>query len=237
MKLLVSVTNISEAGKCVKAGTDIVDIKNPKEGSLGGHSPSLIRRIRCVVPRDLKYSAVIGDIVNKPGLVSQAAAGIAACNVDYIKFGLCDAFTVKDAIFLVKEVVKAVREVRNKIRIVVCGYADAKLNKLILPEHIPCIVYKAGADVAMIDTFIKGNGLGLFDYLKEQQIDDFCLNSHKYGLRVALAGSLKEKDILKIKNKGLCDIIGIRGLACNGKDRNRGIEISRIKAIKKLIGS
>jgi len=37
MKLLVSPINVEEANICKIAGADIIDVKNPKEGSLGAN--------------------------------------------------------------------------------------------------------------------------------------------------------------------------------------------------------
>ena len=40
MRLLVSVTDADEARVAVEAGVDIVDVKNPAEGSLGAPAPA-----------------------------------------------------------------------------------------------------------------------------------------------------------------------------------------------------
>ncbi|MHA2277293.1 MAG: (5-formylfuran-3-yl)methyl phosphate synthase, partial [Candidatus Kariarchaeaceae archaeon] len=39
MRLLISVINREEAINAINGGTDILDIKNPKEGSLGANFP------------------------------------------------------------------------------------------------------------------------------------------------------------------------------------------------------
>lgn len=235
MKLLVSVVNEEEARKSIAAGADIVDIKNPREGSLGGHSPRIIKKIRAIAPSGLELSAAIGDIDNRPGLVSQAALGLAGCGLKYIKLGLCDSFSSKEAVSLIVEVVKTVRSRTGRSKIVVCAYADAGINNLIRPERLPDIVRKAGADIAMIDTLTKGNGKGLFDYLSEKSISAFCLRAHNHGLKTALAGNLGKRDIIRIKNMGCCDIVGIRSLACRSRDRNGKLEAAKVKAIKKTI--
>ena len=52
MRLLVSVTDAAEARLAVAGGVDIVDVKNPAEGSLGAPSPAVIAAVREVVPFD-----------------------------------------------------------------------------------------------------------------------------------------------------------------------------------------
>ena len=51
MKLLVSVADVREARVAVRGGVDIVDVKNPAEGSLGAPAPGMIARVRDTVPR------------------------------------------------------------------------------------------------------------------------------------------------------------------------------------------
>ena len=75
MKLLVSVVNKREALEAVKGGAHIVDVKNPKEGSLGANFPRVIRRVENVVPSHVEVSATIGDLPNLPGTASLAALG------------------------------------------------------------------------------------------------------------------------------------------------------------------
>ena len=43
MKVLVSVISLEEARTVVELGADIIDIKNPAEGSLGAQPPQVIR--------------------------------------------------------------------------------------------------------------------------------------------------------------------------------------------------
>src|SRR5213078_1892304 len=67
MKLLVSVVDVGEARAAAAAGADIVDVKNPAEGSLGAPSPAVIAGVRAAVPRELPVSAAIGDMPDLPG--------------------------------------------------------------------------------------------------------------------------------------------------------------------------
>ena len=40
LRLLVSVLDVAEAAQAVEGGAHIVDVKNPREGSLGANFPS-----------------------------------------------------------------------------------------------------------------------------------------------------------------------------------------------------
>ena len=48
MKLLVSVIDEAEARLAVAGGVDVVDVKNPAEGSLGAPAPAVIEQVRRV---------------------------------------------------------------------------------------------------------------------------------------------------------------------------------------------
>ena len=93
MKLLVSPINREEAIIASRGGADIVDVKNPKEGSLGANFPWIIRDIKEAVDGRQPISATIGDFNYKPGTASLAAFGAAVAGADYIKVGLYDIQT------------------------------------------------------------------------------------------------------------------------------------------------
>src|SRR5512136_2742019 len=88
MQLLISVVNAAEVPDALLGGADIVDIKNPAEGSLGAPVPATIRAVRTCVPRPQRISVAIGDMPNLPGTAALAALGAAACGADDVKVGL-----------------------------------------------------------------------------------------------------------------------------------------------------
>lgn len=235
VKLLVSPKDLKEALSCIKGGADIVDVKNPREGSLGGHFPEVIKKIRALAPREIEVSAAVGDVPDKPGLVSQAALGVALCGVQYIKIGLFDDFTPRTAVYLVRQVTETVKSVRPTVKVVICGYADASAHGVIAPRHIPAVVHKAGANVAMIDTFNKKGSKTLFNYTSLKQLKSFASRARSYGLQVALAGNLQEEDVMLLQQENLCDFIGIRTLACRGRQRSASIDAARVRMIKKRL--
>ena len=75
MKLLVSVVDAAEARLAVAGGVDIVDVKNPAEGSLGAPVPGVIAQVRDVLAAELPLSAAIGDLPCLPGTAALAALG------------------------------------------------------------------------------------------------------------------------------------------------------------------
>ena len=118
MKLLVSPKDVKEASEAIAGGADIIDVKNPREGALGANFPWVIRQIRLLAPVRVEVSCAIGDVPNLPGSVSLAALGAATLGVDYVKVGLYGLKTAKDAVYLMKNVCKAAKEL-------LAGFASA----------------------------------------------------------------------------------------------------------------
>jgi uncharacterized protein (UPF0264 family) len=234
LKLLISPVDNKEALEAISGGADIIDVKNPKGGSLGASFPRVIREIRSITPREIELSCTLGDVPNLPGTVSLAALGAASLGVNYIKVGLYGLRTQEEAIYLMQNVVKAVKEVDSSIKIVATGYADASRVGSVDPLLIPQIARVAGCDLAMLDTAVK-DGKNLFSCLSIDQLSAFVEETHGYGLKVAFAGSLKKENL-----PALCaldvDVIGVRGAACTDGDRVKGrITFEKVHALVQAV--
>ncbi|MHA1731359.1 MAG: (5-formylfuran-3-yl)methyl phosphate synthase [Promethearchaeota archaeon] len=225
MKLLVSPTDVSEARECVKAGVEIVDCKNPREGSLGANFPWVIREIRELVDRarfSSELSATIGDVPNLPGTVALAAFGCASCGVDYVKVGLMGPETVEQAVHLLEAVVKAVKGPFPAVKVVAAGYADRDRlgGKSIPPSSVPEVAHAAGADVAMLDTAVK-DGKSILQFQTVKSLQKFVQEARDLGLESALAGSIHEEEVPVIMDIGP-GILGVRSIVCENFDRVEG---------------
>lgn len=220
MKLLISAVDEEEARAAIAGNADIIDVKNPKEGALGASFPWITQRIREIAPRNVEVSCTLGDLPNLPGSVSLAALGAATTGVDYVKVGLGGVKTKKDAVFLLQNAVKAVKDYSPTIKVVAAGYGDAKRVGSISPLLIPEVVDEANADVAMVDTAVK-DGSDLFTFLTNEKIKLIVEDAHDRGLLVALAGSLRKEQISNVFTLK-ADIVGLRGAACTDGDRVNG---------------
>lgn len=234
MLLLISPINNEEAKESIEGGADIVDVKNPKEGSLGANFPWVIKEIRDLTPEDKLVSATLGDVPYKPGTVSLAALGALVSGANYIKVGLYGTKNYDEAVEVMKYVTKTVKDENKDAIVVAAGYADAHRVGAVSPWEIPKIAKDSGADVAMLDTAVK-DGKTLFDYLDVDDLEKFINEIKNLGLKSALAGSVKKDQIKELHEIG-CDIVGIRGAACRGGDRNTGkIHRDAVKELKNLI--
>lgn len=229
MKLLVSPINTEEAIIASLGGADIVDVKNPKEGSLGANFPWVIRDVKEVVNGRQPISATIGDFNYKPGTASLAALGAAVAGADYIKVGLYDIQTEAQALELLTKITRAVKDYDPSKKVVASGYSDYKRINSIFPLLLPAVAVEAGVDVVMVDTGIK-DGKSTFEFMDEQELKEFTDLAHEHGLENAIAGSLKFEDLPILERIGP-DIIGVRGMVCGG-DRRTTI---RQELVEKLV--
>jgi uncharacterized protein (UPF0264 family) len=224
----VSVVDADEARAAAAAGADIVDVKNPAEGSLGAPAPAVIAAVRAAVPEELPVSVAIGDMPNLPGTAALAALGAAHSGAAFVKVGLWGVGTEEDAIALLRTVRAAAAEA-----VVVAGaYADARrvAPAPLAPELLPRVARAAGVDVCLLDTAVK-DGRGLLDWLSPQALTALVDEAHELGLLVALAGALRAED-LPVVGATRADIAGVRSAACADGRRTGALDPSRVRALQ-----
>lgn len=213
MKLLVSVRDLDEALSAIRGGAHIIDVKNPEEGSLGAHHPTVIRNISLAVSGRAELSATLGDLPNLPGTASLAALGAAVSGAQYVKAGLFGVKTLSEAETLLRAVCRAVED--YNVKVIAAGYADHEKFGCINPLKLPKAAYNAGAAGVMIDVKEKNPPRKLFEFFSDSDLYSYVKEAHSLNLIVALAGSLEVADVNRVYNLG-ADIIGVRRGACIG---------------------
>ena len=182
MKLLVSVVDAGEARVAAAAGADIVDVKNPAEGSLGAPAPAVIADVRAALPAELPVSAAIGDMPNLPGTAALAALGAARSGATFVKVGLWGVSTEDEAVVLLRTVRDGVASVRGVV-VVAAAYADARrvADAPLAPELLPRVARAAGVGVCLLDTAVK-DGRGLLEWLSPDALASLVAEAHGAGL-------------------------------------------------------
>jgi (5-formylfuran-3-yl)methyl phosphate synthase len=232
MRLLVSPMNLEEARAAMAGGADILDVKNPKEGSLGANFPWAIREVVKLAEGRVPVSATIGDLEYKPGTASLAALGAAVSGADYIKAGLLGVKTADEASDMLGSIVQAVKECDIQKKVVASAYSDFSRVGSISPMLLADVANSSGADVIMVDTAIK-DGKSTFEFMTEPELSEFISAGHRLGLEVAIAGTIgfQDLDLLKRVNP---DIIGVRGIVCGG-DRKSAIKPELVSKLKRSL--
>jgi (5-formylfuran-3-yl)methyl phosphate synthase len=229
MRLLVSVTDADEARVAVEAGVDIVDVKNPAEGSLGAPGPGVIERVREVVPLGRPVSAAIGDLPNLPGTAALAALGAARSGAAYVKVGLWGTSSTDEAV----AVLGAVRDALDGgAAVIAAAYADAERvrGEPLPPRAVVDAARRAGVGGCLLDTAVK-DGRGLFEWLTRESLAALVAEGKAAGLQMALAGALRAEDLSRVRTTG-ADIAGVRAAACRDGRRMAPLDAARIAHLR-----
>ncbi|AWB07078.1 hypothetical protein A6A40_18540 (plasmid) [Azospirillum humicireducens] len=224
IRMLASVTDPDEAGLAVKAGADLIDLKNPSEGALGALPAGTIRACLETVSGRKPVSATIGDLPMDPDITALAVSRTAATGVDIVKMGLIGGGDPASCI-------EAAARARGTAALVGVILAD-----LIPPA--PDLVHAmadAGFIGVMLDTGLK-DGRSLRDHLSTAALEDFIGQARAAGLLAGLAGSLRLADIPPLAALGP-SILGFRGALCRGGARRGLMDPERIADVVHCVRS
>ena len=229
MKLLVSVVDAAEARLAVAGGVDIVDVKNPAEGSLGAPAPRVIAQVRDVLPPELPLSAALGDLPCLPGTAALAAVGAAHSGAAYVKLGLWGASSASDGVAVLRAAQDAVG---GDAAVIAVAYADAARvpRRPLAPAELVAVARDAGVSGCLVDTAIK-DGRGLLSWIAADALAELVDEAHGAGLELALAGELRAEDLPTVRATG-ADIAGVRSAACHEGRRAAPLDPARIAALR-----
>lgn len=253
--LLASVGDAEEARTAILGGADILDAKNPAEGSLGACVPAMLRAI--VAARDdlaggpaawrvvssdapaprrwIPVSAALGDAPDLPGTLALAATGAVACGADDLKVGLRGVGGEAEALRLARAIVGAAREAapgRRPARVILAAYAEADAIGSLPPRLLPRLAERAGADGCLLDTARK-DGRTLLDHLGAADLARILDECRSRGLLCGLAGSLGAAEAALLREIGP-DLVGARGALCDGGRRGR-LDAARVRDFREAL--
>ena len=218
MRMLVSVRSVAEARVAAQGGADFIDLKEPRDGALGGLPiatiAALVRALREQGSR-LPLSATIGDLpMSQLAAILAQVDAVAACGVDYVKVGIeraAEAQAVLDALAATGHAIVPVFIVDH-------GLDFAQV------EHACNLKFPA----LMVDTADKLAG-SLFDVLQDAELSRFVSGVRASGALVGLAGALRCPHIAALRKLGP-DFAGFRSAVCAG-DRGGELDPERLREL------
>ncbi len=218
--MLASVRSIEEA-RLLISQADILDLKEPKAGSLGALVVDEVAQIVEFVNKKCLISATVGDLPMQPELVYTITKAVAKTGVDFIKIGfLLDGD--------VGPVLEKLALLTGRYRLIAVLFADLKPDLGFIDR-----LHGHGFSGVMLDTLDKSNG-SLVDAMLLPEIRRFVVQVKAKQLVCGLAGSLREADI-----PALCrlkpDYLGFRGALCDQNDRLGRLNTQSVNRIKHAI--
>jgi uncharacterized protein (UPF0264 family) len=216
MRMLVSVRSVAEAQVAARGGADFIDLKEPRDGALGGLPvdtiAAVVRALRAQGSR-LPISATIGDLpmTELAAILAQVEA-VAACGVDYVKVGIERAAQAG-------AVLDALAATGHAIVPVFIGDRGLAFEQI---EH----VCRLGFPALMVDTADKHAG-SLFDVLSDAELARFVGVVRASGALVGLAGARRRPQLDALRALGP-DFAGFRSAVCAG-DRGGALDPERLR--------
>jgi uncharacterized protein (UPF0264 family) len=233
MRLLVSVRSASEVVPALQGGADIIDAKEPANGSLGRVSPATLLAIARRVPNERGLSVALGDLTDRAQACTaiEHARSCVRTGETYVKLGFAG---LKSPGLIGSLLAEAVRLSGGAlgVHVVAVAYADHIRAGAFPPDDIVEIASDAGATGVLLDTFVKDQG-NLLSWLRPPELDAWVARLREKGLLAALAGSLRGHSF-EVACAAQPDIIGIRGAACVG-GRSGRVDRNRVRGLRALM--
>jgi (5-formylfuran-3-yl)methyl phosphate synthase len=232
MRLLVSVRSALEVGPALDGGADIIDAKEPANGSLGPVSRAMLVAIARQVPNDCGLSVALGELTTLAQVrdaIERSMPGPRAGDT-FVKLGFAGLESPASIGVLLAEAVRL--SAAPGVRVVAVAYADHLRAGSAAPGDIAQVASDTGAAGVLLDTFIK-DGRNLLFWLSPLELDNWVGQIRVKGLLAALAGSLRAQSF-EAACEAQPDIVGVRGAACVG-GRGGRVDRDRVRGLKALM--
>lgn len=219
-EILVSIKEIDELNSVVNF-SNIIDLKNPKDGAIGSWDLKKIHEIVKIYRGKLNLSATLGNIKSFQKLKKKLLI-FDSIGLDYLKIGC-----FFDSIDEFSNFLKFLSNFNFKTKIVLVLFAE-NINLVSDLTRKMKILLDFNFKNLMLDTMDKSSN-GLFMKLNTNFLKRFVSESKKINLRIGLAGKLEKHNIKQIAFIKP-DIVGLRGALCEKSNRNS--KICKIRAFK-----
>ena len=208
-RLLISVRDANEAEAAIAGGADLIDVKEPRRGSLGCAAPETLRGIRRAVAGRRPLSAALGELEDNISAPALRALG----GYRYAKIGLASAATREN---WREKWANAVKRMPPTVSPVAVVYADARRCDAPCATDVLAGAIELSCRAILVDTFIK-DGRSLWDHWSPEEGQRFLESAARAGLLTVLAGSLDCEGASLAAQLG-ADVVAVRGCVCrNGR--------------------
>ncbi len=204
LEVFVSVQTVSEARLAARYRC-IVDVKNPRRGSLGAASLRQVALVEGVVrPLRCPLSVALGD-----GPPWQTADEVhvdhlvASLDVQFVKLGLAgvvEMCTSVELFDLICETVVRIRRANRHVAIMLGTFADYHRCAAPPPGQLVELAALCGADGVLVDTYEKRPNESLFTHLTWRELYHLRYRCGTHALRFAVAGNLQPGHVFLLKN-------------------------------------
>lgn len=226
-RLLVSVRDVSEAQTALAAGADLIDIKEPRHGSLGRADEVAMQAIVGAVAGRVPVSAAFGELLDwNP---ADTLPGDTMAGLDFAKVGLAGCAAVSDWFDRWQAFDRQLPDQVGRVAVI---YADATAGAPAASE----ILSRAGqlnCAAVLIDTFDKRRG-PLPVHWTLPQIQSLVLEIQSLGMWAVLAGGLTESAIEQLLPLAP-DLFAVRSAVCVAAERSGAVSFGPIQRLSEML--
>ena len=208
-RLLVSVRSFEEACLAAEAGVDLIDLKEPRHGSLGRVDFDTARQISEHLAIERPLSMALGELAEWSdadwSLIDQIPPGVA-----YAKLGLAGCAELPDWRVLWQRAIRFHPSHCQSVAVIYSDWHEARAPK---PESVLDLALENGCRALLIDTWRKDRG-NVFAHCDASTTDALFGRAKQYGLLTVLAGSLTSANV----DHALAlapDFVAVRGAVCS----------------------
>jgi len=207
--LLVSVADAAEAKLALANGAALIDVKDPRAGSLGAASPDVWREVIAAVNQKVPVSAALGELLDGECLErAEETNGLA-----FAKVGLANCRLNTDWQLVWRAWQDALPASTQPVAV---SYVDWHHCGAPSPRDIvQQLVRRGPCRVVLFDTCDKRRG-SLLDHCPIQALGELCTSLRSMGCRVVLAGSLRLEHVPDLLSL-MPDYLAVRGAVCRGE--------------------
>lgn len=229
-KLLVSVRSVAEARAAMAGGADIIDVKEPRRGSLGmadlevvAAITEFVRSVSTTIP----ISAALGELTDAH---AQDGFRLLPDGLTFAKLGLAGA--ARSADWLASwEAVR--RSVVGPADWVAVAYADWQSVAAPPPVNVIAAALDTGCAGVLIDTCRKDSGR-LVELVSREQLTEWVNRVHQAGRFIALAGRIAYADLERLAEVP-ADVIAVRSAVCLAQVRNADVSSELVASIRERL--
>jgi uncharacterized protein (UPF0264 family) len=221
--LLVSVRSAAEAEEALEGGAALIDVKEPRHGSLGRAEDAVIAEVIQRVADRRPVSAALGEL-------REASEPFLAPGLACVKWGLagCGNDAKGDWRFRLASEADRLATGFPPCRLVAVAYADWRRAAAPSPTDVCAFATERRVGAFLLDTWRK-DGSTLLDWLVPRELAHLCQGCKSTGVAVALAGSLGPTEIAALKPLAP-DWFAVRGAVCRGGRAGR-VNADRVRRL------
>lgn len=224
-RLLVSVRSAAEAESALRGGASLIDVKEPRRGSLGRAEDAIIAEVVHRVAGRRPVSAAFGEWRDVRG----GMLPIVPSSLAYGKWGLAGCRGHSAWQMEMSAAMRRLSEQSPNYRAVAAAYADWRRAKSPPLEEVCAFAIEHAAGALLLDTWRK-DGATLLDWLTRDEIEHLCQDCRAARLPIALAGSLGFEEIRTLLPMRP-DWFAVRGAVCHRGRRGAAIEEGRVRQL------